>query len=151
MSLSDSRSYFQKCYLDKFNMRFTCGNLPTDWQRLEVGIITGCTISVILVSAAMNLLVKSAEKLRWGSVLACGIQQVPIRAFMDDLTITAKSGPEGRWILEDLVELTDWARMDFIPAKSKSLVLRRGPWLGFALRSERTSSHGPRETEKELG
>ena len=30
------------------------------------------------------------------------IQHVPIRAFMDNLTIIAKSVPEGRWILEDL-------------------------------------------------
>ncbi|KAK0138093.1 hypothetical protein N1851_025635 [Merluccius polli] len=45
---------------------------------------------------------------------------------MDNLTITAKSVPEGRWILEDLVKLIDWARMDFKPAKSRSLVLRRG-------------------------
>ncbi|KAK0153168.1 hypothetical protein N1851_005139 [Merluccius polli] len=50
----------------------------------------------------------------------------PIRAFMVNLTITAKSVPEERWILEDLVELTDWTRMEFKPAKSRSLVLRRG-------------------------
>ncbi|KAK0142173.1 hypothetical protein N1851_020155 [Merluccius polli] len=34
--------------------------------------------------------------------------------------------PEGRWILEDLVELNDWAKMKFKTAKSRSLVLRRG-------------------------
>ncbi|KAK0141179.1 hypothetical protein N1851_021821 [Merluccius polli] len=107
-------------------MRFTCGSFTTDWQRLEVGIVTGCIISVIRFSAAMNLLVKSAEKLHQGAVLESGIQQAHIRAFMDDLTITAKSVPEGRWILEDLVELTDWARMEFKPAKSRSLVLRSG-------------------------
>ncbi|KAK0139991.1 hypothetical protein N1851_023098 [Merluccius polli] len=100
-----------QCYFDKLNMCFTCGNFTTDWQ---VGIVTGCTISVILFSVATNL-----------AVLA-SIQQVPIRAFMDDLTITAKSVPEGRWILEDLVKLTDWARMEFKPAKSRSLILRRG-------------------------
>lgn len=67
---------FQKLlqyYFDRFNMRFTCGDFTTDWQRLEVGIITGCTISVILFSAAMNLLVKSAEKLHRGAVLASGL------------------------------------------------------------------------------
>lgn len=74
----------------------------------------------------MNLLVKSAEKLRWGAILASGVQQAPIRAFMDDLTITARSVPEGRWILEDLVELTKVARMEFKPSKSRSLVIRRG-------------------------
>ncbi|XP_056314571.1 uncharacterized protein LOC130229674 [Danio aesculapii] len=115
-----------QCYYGKFHIRFTCRDFTTEWQRLEVGIVTGCTISVILFSAAINLLVKSAEKLRRGAILANGKQQVPIRAFMDDLTIMAKSVPEGRWILEDLVELTDWARMEFKPEKSRSLVLRRG-------------------------
>ncbi|KAK0136845.1 hypothetical protein N1851_026974 [Merluccius polli] len=127
---------FQKllqCYFDKFNMCFTCGNFTTDWQRLEVGIVTGCTILVILFSAAINLLIKSAEKLHRGAVLASGIQQAPIRAFMDDPTITAKSVPE------DLVELTDWARMEFKSAKSKSLVLRRGrvqDWFCFKIRED---------------
>ncbi|XP_061778568.1 uncharacterized protein LOC133569990 [Nerophis ophidion] len=51
---------------------------------------------------------------------------LPIRAFMDDLTITARSVPEGRCILEDLIELTNWARMEFKPAKSRSLVLKKG-------------------------
>ncbi|KAK0143400.1 hypothetical protein N1851_018471 [Merluccius polli] len=96
-------------------------------------------ILVILFSAVMNLLVKSAEKLCRGAVLATGIQQVPIRAFMDDLTITAKSVLEGRWILEYLVELTDWARMEFKPGKSRSLVLRRGrvqDWFCFKIRED---------------
>ena len=78
---------FQKLleyYFDKFNIRFTCRNFNTDWQRLEVGIVTGCTISVIIFSTAMNLLVKSAEKLRQGAVLPFGIKQSPIRAFMDN-------------------------------------------------------------------
>lgn len=104
---------FQKllqCYFDNFNMCFTCGDFTTDWQMLKVGIVTGCTISVILFSAAMNLLVKSSEKLSRGAMVANGIQQVSVRAFMDDLTIMAKSVREGRWISKDLVELTDWAQ-----------------------------------------
>ncbi|KAH3711243.1 hypothetical protein DPMN_070745 [Dreissena polymorpha] len=30
-----------------------------------------------------------------------GIRQPPTRAFMDDMTITSKSVPEERWMLED--------------------------------------------------
>jgi len=63
------------------------------------------TSFVVLVSAAINLLVKSAEKLHKGAVLADGTQQVPIREFMDDLTITVRSVPKGRWTLEDLLSL----------------------------------------------
>ncbi|KAK0148397.1 hypothetical protein N1851_011270 [Merluccius polli] len=94
-------------YFDKFNMRFTCGNFTTDWQKLEVGFVTGCTISVILLSARNYI----------------GVQY---------------------WqTFEDLVELTDWARIEFKPAKSRSLVLRRGrvqDRFCFTVRSERTSS-----------
>jgi len=72
---------------------------------LEVGIVTGCTISVIIFSAAINLLVKTAEKMSRGPITISGIRQPPTKAFMDDMTITAKSGPEGRWMLEDLERL----------------------------------------------
>lgn len=62
-------------YFSYFKMRFTSGNLTTNWQWLEVGIITRCTILVILFAATMNLLVKSVEKPRRGAVLESGIQQ----------------------------------------------------------------------------
>lgn len=36
----------------------TIEHLTTNWQRPEFGIVTGCTISMILFTAAKNLLVK---------------------------------------------------------------------------------------------
>ena len=39
----------------------------------------------------MNLLVKTAEKMSQGPITISGIRQPPTRAFMDDMTITAKS------------------------------------------------------------
>ncbi|CAC5385086.1 unnamed protein product [Mytilus coruscus] len=92
-------------YFDNFIMRFTVADYTTAWQRLEVGIVTGCTISVVLFSAAMNMLVKSAEKMSRGPVMSSGVSQPPTRAFMDDMTITAKSVLEGKWMLQDLGEL----------------------------------------------
>lgn len=50
----------------------------------------------------------------------------PIRAFMDDLTVTTTSVPGCRWILQGLKHLINWARMDFKPAKSRSLVVKKG-------------------------
>ena len=58
--------------------------------------------------------------------MASGIRQPPTRAFMDDMTITAKSVVECRWMLEDLERLISWARMKFKPEKSRSLVLKKG-------------------------
>ena len=42
-------------HLNKLNIRFTMGNITTKWQRLEKGIMAGCTVSVVLFIAAMNL------------------------------------------------------------------------------------------------
>lgn len=113
-------------YFDSFKMRFTVQDYTTAWQRLEVGIVTGCTISVIIFAAAMNLVVKSAERLSRGPVMMSGTQQPPTGAFMDDMTVTAKTPVEGRWMLEDLERLVAWARMRFKPQKSRSLVLKKG-------------------------
>ncbi|KAK7901244.1 hypothetical protein WMY93_018013 [Mugilogobius chulae] len=113
-------------YYDSFHVRVSTGQITSDWCRLEVGIITGCTISVILFSLAMNMLVKSTEPECRGPKSRSGIRQPPIRAFMDDLTVTTESVPGARWILKGLEKVMGWARMSFKPAKSRSLVLKKG-------------------------
>ncbi|CAC5357420.1 unnamed protein product [Mytilus coruscus] len=79
-------------YFNNFIMRFTVADYTTAWQRLEVGNVTGCTISVVLFSAAMNLLVKSADKMSRGPVMSSGVSQPPTRAFMDDNNSKVSSG-----------------------------------------------------------
>ena len=49
----------------------------------------------------------SKEKVSYGPVTISGIRQPPTRAFMDDMMITAKSVPEGRWIMEDGPRMPD--------------------------------------------
>jgi len=60
-------------YYNSFSLRYFAGSTKSEWHNLEKGIITGCTISVILFSLAKS-----------------GIRQPPIRAFMYDLTVTTK-------------------------------------------------------------
>ncbi|KAL7849539.1 hypothetical protein SRHO_G00211620 [Serrasalmus rhombeus] len=45
---------------------------------------------------------------------------------MDDQTVTTESVPGCRWILKGFEKLMKWARMRFEPAKSRSMVLRKG-------------------------
>lgn len=91
-------------YYNSFKLRFTSGTVTTGWHRLEKGIITECTISVILFDLAMNMLVKSAEPECRGPKSKSGIRQPPIRAFMDDLTTTTVSVPGCRCILKALAD-----------------------------------------------
>lgn len=90
-----------------------------------MGIITGCNISGTLFALAMNMLVKAAETECQGPLSRSGVWQPPIRAFMDDLTVTTTSVPRARWILQGMEMLMSWARMRFRPAKSRSLVLKK--------------------------
>ena len=80
----------------------------------------------MLFALAMNMLVKSAEPKCRGPKTKSGIHRPPIRAFMDDLTVTTVSVSGCRWILQGLERLTIWAWMCFKPEKSRSLVLKRG-------------------------
>ncbi|XP_054628013.1 uncharacterized protein LOC129179159 [Dunckerocampus dactyliophorus] len=113
-------------YYGNFRLRVTSGSTTSDWHRLEKGIITGCTISVSLFALAMNMVVKAAERECRGPLSKSGIRQPPIRAFMDDLTVTTTSVPGGRWILQGLEKLISWARMSFKPIKSRAMVLKKG-------------------------
>lgn len=88
--------------------------------------MTGCTISVPLFALALNMLVKSAEVECRGPRSISGTQQPQVRAFMDDLTVTTTSVPGRRWLLQGLERLITWERVSFKPAKSRSLVLRKG-------------------------
>lgn len=69
---------------------------------------------------------KSAEVECSGPRSKSGTRQPSIRAFIDDLTIMTTAVPGCRWLLEGLEQLTTWVRMSFKPAKSRSLVLRKG-------------------------
>ena len=113
-------------YYDNFKLRVSSGETTSGWQKLEKGIITGCTISVSLFTLAMNLLVKSAETECRGPVTNSGTRQPPIRAFIDDLTVSANSVHGCRWLLRGIHRLVSWARMNFKPTKSRSLVLKKG-------------------------
>ena len=106
-------------YYDMFKMRFTTGTFTTDWQRLEVGIAAGCTISVILFVLVMEMLLKACE-CEGGKMLT------PLRSFMDNITVLAKCKDATRRILQRLDDLIAWSRMKFKAKKSRSTTLKKG-------------------------
>lgn len=112
-------------YYNNFRMRVSSGATTSSWHKAEIGIITGCTISVTLFSLAMNMLTKSAEPECRGPWTNSGQRQPPIRAFKNNFTVMTESVPGRWWILKGLEKLVEWARMRFEPAKSRSMVLRK--------------------------
>ena len=113
-------------YYSNVNLQFSSQNFTTEWIALEKGIVTDCTISVILFVMGMNMILKAAERETRGPKTNSGIRLPANRGFMDDLTITTETHIQARWILKALDETVTWARMVFKPRKFRCLVLRKG-------------------------
>ena len=113
-------------YYNDIKIRFTTGLYTTEWQRVEKGIITGCTMSVVLFSLAMTMLVVSAKEETKGPIMSSGLRQINSRLFMDDIATTTETLVQTKYLLEKLNEKLNWARLTIKPEKCRSLVIIKG-------------------------
>ncbi|XP_078587744.1 uncharacterized protein LOC144868686 [Branchiostoma floridae x Branchiostoma japonicum] len=113
-------------YFGGIQMRFKTAQFTTQWQKLEKGIVTGCTISPILFIMGMNLIIDAAASKAKGPRMQSGVRLTPLRGFMDDITLTTTSHIEARWMLSELDYMATWARMKFKPKKSRCMIIKKG-------------------------
>ena len=113
-------------YYNNFQMRMVLGNTKLVWNKLEKGIITGCTISATIFAIAMNMLIKAAEVECRDPTTRSDLRHPLIREYMDDMTITTTSVIGARWLLKGIEKLITWTRMSINAAKLRSLVLKKG-------------------------
>ena len=113
-------------YYRDVKIRFTTKNFTTDWQKLEKGIITGCTLSVILFALSMNWLVESVRDETKGPLSSSGQRQANSRLFMDDITTTTETVPQTRCLLQKLSEKLNWAGLKARGDKCRALVIVKG-------------------------
>lgn len=102
-------------YLDGIKLHFKTKDYIKQWQHLERGIVTGCTVSPFLFVMGMNLIIKAGEKETSGPMMDSVIRQPAISGYMEDLTITTSSNVQARWVLTKLDGVAKWARMTFKP------------------------------------
>ena len=113
-------------YYADMNIRFTTKEFTTEWQKVEKGIITGCTLSVILFALAMTMLVMSAKEETKGPKTLSGQRQVNASLFMDDIATRTENLVQTKYLLDKLVCNLKWAGLSIKPEKSRSLVIIRG-------------------------
>ena len=113
-------------YYANVEIRFTTKDFTTDWQRVEKGIITGCTLSVVLFALSMTMLVMSVKEETKGPKTSSGQRQVNARLFMDDIATTTGSLVQTKYLLDKLVEKLTWAGLSVKPEKCRSLVIIKG-------------------------
>ena len=89
-----------KSYYAEVRIRFSTKEFTTEWQRVEKGIITGCTLSVILFVLAMTMLVEEAKRETKGPKTASGQQQTNTKLFMDDIATATNNLVQTKYLLE---------------------------------------------------
>ena len=118
-------------------------NFTMAWQRLEKGIMAGCTVSVILFVAVINMLLKVGVSQCRGPKAKDGTRHTSCRDFMGDVTVMTESSAGTRWILIALETMENWTSMKIKPTKSRSLTITEGK-LGlhiFIIQGEKNSHH----------
>ena len=113
-------------YYSNARIRFATKNYTTEWQKVEKGIITGCTLSVVLFSLAMTWIVMSVKKETKGPKLASGKVQVNSRLFMDDITTTTETMVQTSYLLEKLIKKLNWGGLYEKVPKCRALVIIKG-------------------------
>ena len=113
-------------YYRDVRIRFATKEYVTDWQKVEKGIITGCTLSVVLFALAMTWIVASVKKVTKGPKLSSGQYQVNSRLFMDDIVTSTETMVQTSSLISKLVEKLDYAGLTAKPEKCRSLVIYKG-------------------------
>ena len=115
-----------RSYYDKVEIRFTTNKFTTNWIRVERGIITGCTLSVILFAQTMTMLLASTKKETKGPRTSSGQLQENSRLYMDDVNITTNTITQAHHLLREVSRFFKWGRLIVKPSKCRALVLEKG-------------------------
>ena len=107
-------------YYSDVKIRFSTKDFTTEWQKVEKGIITGCTLSVIVFALAMSMLIAEVKRETKGPKTKSGQQQVNSRLFMDDIATTTETLVQTKYLLDKMAEKLDWAELEVRPEKCRS-------------------------------
>ena len=94
---------------------------PSDWHQHLRGIFVGCTSSIILFLAAINVIIEFTCH-----NFVVNPLRPPLKAFMDDLLIMTPDQVSTQHLLNRCTQALTWAGMTFKPTKSRSIVVVKG-------------------------
>ena len=115
-----------KEYYEGVFIRFTTEQFTTAWQKLEKGIVTGDTLSVILFALAMTWLLRTTKEETKGPKMESGVVQCNARLYMDDIQTSTETTVQTKYLLEKLGTILRNARLTVKAVKSRSLVIYKG-------------------------
>ncbi|MDG2555426.1 reverse transcriptase family protein, partial [Vibrio parahaemolyticus] len=115
-----------KAYFQDIRLCLSTAGFTTGWQRLEIGIMAGCTISPLAFTMAMEVIIRASKWVVGGERRQNGLHFPPVRAYMDDMTLVTTTMPCTKRLLEKVNKNLKWASMKIKPSKSRSISIHRG-------------------------
>ena len=115
------KSYYVGIFSKSFSETATSA-----WHRHQCGIFAGCTISVILFLAGMNVILEYSLHTNVPRFVINNNPLPLVRAFMDDLNLLSSSVSGAKTLLHRCTKALKWAGLDFWADKSRSIVIIKG-------------------------
>ena len=119
------REWVKEYYSGVF-LRFSTKQFTTAWMQLEKGIVTGCTLSVILFALSMTWLLRTAKEETKGPQMESGEVQSNARLYMDDIQTSTETLVQTAYLLERLGGILNAARLVVKAVKSRILIIYKG-------------------------
>ena len=98
----------------------------SDWHRHDRGIFAGCTLSIALFVAGINVVIEYVSNCQVEKLFIKSTPLPSMRAFMDDMNIMSPTVRDTSMLLGRCCTALKWARMKFKAPKSRSIVIKAG-------------------------
>ena len=113
------KAYYSGIYSKSFS-----SSAPSSWHQHFKGIFAGCTLSIILFLAGINVIIVYVILLKAPPFLYSGKVSLPlVRAFMDDRSLMSSSVPGAYDLLSRCTTALGGAGMSYRAHKSCSIVI----------------------------
>ena len=96
------------------------------WHRHQRGIFAGCTLSIILFLAGMNIILEYSMQARVPKFTNDNTTLPLLRAFMDDLSLMSTKVSGAQTLLSRCITALTWAGLEFRDDKSRFIVIVKG-------------------------
>ena len=96
------------------------------WHRHQQGIFAGCTLSIILFLASINIILEYSMQTRVPKFTTNNTTLPLLRAFMDDLSLITTKVSGAQSLFSRCITALTWAGLEFRADKSRSIVIVKG-------------------------
>ena len=114
-------TYYKGIFSKPFSQSAT-----SSWHRHQQGIFAGCTLSIILFLAGMNIILEYSMQARVPQFTTNNTVLPLLHAFMDDLRLMYSTVSGAQTLLSRWITALNWAGLEFRADKLHSIVIVKG-------------------------